>query len=48
VQLTGGPAGAFAGGRLQQRRIVRDVIAGQRRNLVADLMSGMGFQRGEP
>ncbi len=27
--------------RLQQRRVVRDVIAGQRRHLVADLMRGM-------
>jgi len=48
VQLIRGPAGAFPGGNLQQRRIVRDVIAGQRRNLVVDNMRGMGCQRGRP
>jgi hypothetical protein len=48
VQLIGGPAGAFPRGRLQQRRVVRYVVAGQRRNLVTDLMRGMRTQCRKP
>ena len=49
VQLSLGPAGAFPAGRRQQRRIVRDVVAGQQRDLVEHIVGQMrpggGLQR---
>ncbi len=40
VQVVGGPVGPFPANRLQQGGIVRDVVADQRRHLVADVVCG--------